>query len=88
MHSGRSPLKMMPASMHPRGPGHVLSLTMIIVNSASRNAIQNPGVRCWNVPESLPTYFASMVTFWSSESLPACLHVVAGAGFEPAPFGS
>src|SRR6185436_13899230 len=31
-----------------------------------------PGVRCWNVPESLSWYLASIVTFWSSESLPAC----------------
>ena len=34
-------------------PVHVLSLTMIIMTSASRSVIQNPGVRCWNVPESL-----------------------------------
>src|SRR5215831_140097 len=53
-------------------PVHVLSLTMIIITRASRNVIQNPGVRCWNVPESLSWYLASMVTFRSSASLPAC----------------
>jgi hypothetical protein len=49
----------------------VLSLTMIIITIASRSVIQNPGVRCWNVPESLSWYRASMVTFWSSASFPA-----------------
>ena len=34
--------------------------------------IQKPGVRCWKVPESLSWYFASIVTFWSRLSLPAC----------------
>src|SRR6185503_16167810 len=53
-------------------PVHVLSLTMIIITSASRKVIQKPGVRCWNVPESLSWYFLSIVTFWSSDSLPAC----------------
>src|SRR5438552_8061833 len=52
-------------------PVHVLSLTMIIITSASRNVIQKPGVRCWKVPESLSWYFASIVHFWSSASLPA-----------------
>src|SRR2546428_3860326 len=52
-------------------PVHVLSLTMIIMTRASRKVIQNPGVRCWNVPESLSWYLASIVTFWSSASLPA-----------------
>ena len=52
-------------------PVEVLSLTMIIITRASRKVIQNPGVRCWNVPESLSWYFASTVTFWSRESLPA-----------------
>ena len=52
-------------------PVQVLSLTMIIITSASRKVIQKPGVRCWNVPESLSWYFASMVTFWSRASLPS-----------------
>src|SRR5439155_11970225 len=52
-------------------PVHVLSLTMIIITRASRRVIEKPGVRCWNVPESLSWYRASIVTFWSSESLPA-----------------
>ena len=52
-------------------PVHVLSLTMIIMTSASRSVIAKPGVRCWKVPESLSWYRASMVTFWSSASLPA-----------------
>ena len=52
-------------------PVHVLSLTMIIMTSASRKVIQNPGVRCWKVPDSLCWYFSSIVTFWSSASLPA-----------------
>src|SRR5690349_18738302 len=52
-------------------PVHVLSLTMIIITSASRKVIQKPGVRCWNVPESLSWYFASITTFWSSASLPS-----------------
>ena len=34
-------------------PVQVLSLTMIIMTIASRRVSQNPGVRCWNVPESL-----------------------------------
>ena len=53
-------------------PVHVLSLTMIICTSASRKVIQKPGVMCWKVPESLSWYLASMVTFWSSDSLPSC----------------
>ena len=53
-------------------PVHVLSLTMIIITSASRKLIAKPGVRCWNVPESLSWYFASTVSFWSRDSLPAC----------------
>src|SRR5260370_24539409 len=52
-------------------PVDVLSLTMIIITSASRKVIQKPGVRCWNVPESLSWYFASMTTFWSRASLPS-----------------
>src|SRR3989454_4164843 len=44
---------------------------MIIITRASRRGIEKPGVRCWNVPESLSWYRASIVTFWSSESLPA-----------------
>ena len=44
-------------------PVHVLSLTMIIITIASRSVIENPGVRCWNVPESLSWYFDSIVTF-------------------------
>src|SRR3989442_1863091 len=53
-------------------PVQVLSLTMIIMTSASRKVIQNPGVRCWKVPESLSMYFLSITTFWSRASLPAC----------------
>src|SRR6266852_7105820 len=52
-------------------PVQALSLTMIIMTSASRKVIEKPGVRCWNVPESLSWYLASMVTFWSSASLPS-----------------
>src|SRR6267142_2354288 len=52
-------------------PVHALSLTMIIITSASRKVIEKPGVRCWKVPESLSWYLASMVTFWSSASLPS-----------------
>ncbi len=52
-------------------PVQALSLTMIIITSASRKVIEKPGVRCWKVPESLSWYLASMVTFWSSASLPS-----------------
>ena len=44
-------------------PVHVLSLTMIIITIASRRVIQNPGVRCWKVPESLSWYLDPIVTF-------------------------
>src|SRR2546428_1539755 len=52
-------------------PVHVLSLTMIIITSASRKVIENPGVRCWNVPQSLSWYFLPIVTGWSSAGLAA-----------------
>jgi len=63
-------------------PVHVLSLTMIICTSASRKVIQKPGVMCWKVPESLSWYFASMVTFWSSASLPSCTALSAAIRME------
>ena len=52
-------------------PVQVLSLTMIIMTSASRSWMVKPGCRCWKVPESLSWYFAWMVTGWSSARLPS-----------------
>src|SRR5512134_1195916 len=63
-------------------PVHALSLTMIIITSASRKVIEKPGVRCWNVPESLSWYLASMVTFWFSASLPSCTALSAAIRIE------
>jgi len=56
----------------PTSPVQVLSLTMIIMTSASRKVIGSRASGAGRCPESFcPWYLASMVTFWSSASLPS-----------------
>src|SRR5262249_36406263 len=43
---------------------------MIIITIASRRVIQNPGVRCWKVPESLSWNRRAIGDFWASEGFP------------------